>query len=845
MQVIHPLKTGFVSASAPLTDSLDRALKQYFGYDRFRPGQQAIVEASLQNRDQLVIMPTGGGKSLCFQLPALLRPGVTVVVSPLIALMQDQVDSLQANGLGATFLNSTLNGLEARDRIRAVLQGQIKLLYVAPERLLSDHFLDLLNQVRSQSGLSGFAIDEAHCVSEWGHDFRPDYRQLSRLRHHYPDVPVTALTATATDRVRQDIIQQLSLKQPQVHIASFYRANLAYEVRPKKRDSYNQIYQLVRQGGAGIIYCLSRRQVDELADKLRRDGIDALPYHAGMSDQDRSNNQTRFIRDDVQVIVATIAFGMGINKPDVRFVIHYDLPKTLESYYQETGRAGRDGEPARCILFLSYGDVSKVEWIIGQKADEQEQRIARQQLRQVIDYADSTECRPSILLRYFGETLGEPCQTCDNCRNPKPVEDWTIEAMKFLSCVARCRERFGVAHIIDVLRGSRKEKIKKYRHDRLSTYGIGKDRTADQWRALARTLKHRGFVDETDDGYPVLKLNALSWEIMRKQRKVEVAVPRSVSALEDRRSPLAAEADALMFQLRALRKQIANERSAAPYTIFPDSTLRLMAQQQPQTLAEFGQLSGVGRYKLEHYGDRFVALIREFTTGKASAPPKRYASTPSTTTLGETHRETLALCQQGKSVQEIALARNLSPSTIYGHLERLLQAGEAIDINTLVPPDHQQPIRQAIQALNTDKLKPVYEYLAGVYPYEEIRLVKAVIKREGHRFPRSQEPSSTHLYSLELHQKGLDVEAIAQERNLRPSRIVRHLAELLEMGQPVDLDRLVTPEQQREIEGVCDRHPGATLEVLWTYLSDRVSKEALRLVYGAWRAKQAQQSNSP
>ncbi|USR91604.1 DNA helicase RecQ [Phormidium yuhuli AB48] len=831
--------------SASPSDSLDRALKQYFGYDRFRPGQQGIIEASLENQDQLVIMPTGGGKSLCFQLPALLRPGVTVVVSPLIALMQDQVDSLQANGLGATFLNSTLKGVEARDRIRAVRQGDIKLLYVAPERLLSEHFLEFLSQLRSQPGLSGFAIDEAHCVSEWGHDFRPEYRQLSRLRQYYPEVPVTALTATATDRVRQDIIQQLSLKRPQVHIASFYRPNLTYEVRPKTRDSYQQIYQLIRQGGSGIIYCLSRRQVDKLADKLRQDGIEALPYHAGMSDRDRADNQTRFIRDDVQVIVATIAFGMGINKPDVRFVIHYDLPKTLEGYYQETGRAGRDGEPAQCILFLSYGDVSKVDWMISQKPDEQEQRIARQQLRQVIDYADSTECRPSILLRYFGETLSEPCQTCDNCRNPKPIEDWTVEAMKFLSCVARCQERFGVTHIIDVLRGSKKEKIKKYRHDRLSTYGIGKDRTADQWRALARTLKHRGFVDETDDGYSVLKLNALSWEIMRQQRKVEVALPRTVSALEgDRRSPLAAEADALMFQLRALRKQIANERSAAPYTIFPDSTLRLMAQQRPQTLAEFGQLSGVGRYKLEHYGDRFVALIREFTTGEASAPPKRQTSRFSTT-VGETHQETLALCQQGKSVEEIALARNLTPGTIYGHLERLLHGGEEIDIDALVPLDHQQPIRQALCAVNTDKLKPVYEYLGGVYPYEEIRLMKAVIKREGHHFPRSQEPSSTHLYSLELHQKGWDIEAIAQERNLPPSRIVRHLAELLEMGQPVDLDRLVPSEQQREIEQVCDRHPGATLEVLWTYLSDRVSKEALRLVYGAWRAKQRQPSNSP
>lgn len=715
--------------SAPIAQptSLEFALKQHFGYDRFRPGQQQIVETALQNRDLLVIMPTGGGKSLCYQLPALLRPGVTVVVSPLIALMQDQVQALQNNGIGATFLNSTVSGVEIRDRARAVLSGDVKLLYVAPERLLSDNFLQFLDTARSQIGLAGFAIDEAHCVSEWGHDFRPEYRQLSQLRHRYRDVPVMALTATATDRVRQDIVQQLALRQPHIHVASFHRPNLYYEVRPKTRTVYSEILHVIRQGGSGIVYCLSRRQVDKLASQLQDDGISALPYHAGMGDRDRTENQTRFIRDDVQVIVATIAFGMGIDKPDVRFVIHHDLPKTLESYYQETGRAGRDGEASRCILFFSYGDVSKVEWIIDQKPDPQEQRIAKQQLRQVIDYADSTECRQAIQLRYFGEELDRKCQQCDNCRYPKPVEDWTIEAMKFLSCVARCRERFGVTHIIDVLRGSRKPKIQKYGHHQLSTYGIGKDRTAEEWKLLARSLKQRGFVNETDDGYPVLKLNPLSWEIMRRQRNVEIAVPRKVSVLEaDNRSQGAIDAEMLLFELRSLRKQIADERAIAPYTIFADSTLQLMARQRPQTLEAFSKLSGVGKYKLEQYGDRFVNAIREYLRKQGSVSVK--SSVKSSDKYSDTRRHTLELFQQGMALEDIALERNLSPKTIFSHLEALIRAGEDIALDRLVSPERQQVIRNAIRTLKSEKLKPIYEYLGGgEYSYEEIRLVKATM----------------------------------------------------------------------------------------------------------------------
>ncbi|WP_225913930.1 DNA helicase RecQ [Leptolyngbya ohadii] len=574
-----------------------------------------VVEVAgvLEKRDLLVVMPTGGGKSMCFQLPALLTPGVTIVVSPLIALMQDQVQSLCDNGIGATFLNSTVSPLEVRSRANQILRGEIKLLYVAPERLLSEQFLLFLEQIHSTIGIAGFAIDEAHCVSEWGHDFRPEYRQIVSVRSQFPDVPMVALTATATERVRQDIIEQLDLRQPIVHIASFNRQNLSYEVRPKQKKAYTELLQLVHQNpGSGIIYCLSRKKVDEITYRLQQDGISALAYHAGMSDIDRSTNQTRFIRDDVRIMVATIAFGMGINKPDVRFVIHYDLPRNLEGYYQESGRAGRDGEPARCLLLFSYGDLKTIDYLIDQKPDPNEQQIARQQLRQVVDYAEGTDCRRRIQLSYFGERFEGNCRNCDNCLQPKPLEDWTIEAQKFLSCVARCQERFGMTYIIDVLRGSKDKRILQNKHDQLSTYGIGKDRSADAWRILGRSLLHQGLVSETSDGYAVLKLNAHSWEILRKQRSVFVAVPKAKDTDDRPNSPKRQMAEQLFEHLRALRKQLADEQSVPPYVVFPDSSLRLMAQSQPQSLTDFAQISGVGSRKLDKYGPRFVKAIEEF-----------------------------------------------------------------------------------------------------------------------------------------------------------------------------------------------------------------------------------------
>ncbi len=703
-------------------DSLEEALKHFFGYDSFRLGQQQIIEEALQDRDLLIIMPTGGGKSLCFQLPALLKPGLTVVVSPLIALMQDQVDALQDNGIGATFLNSSLNWQDVRSREVAILNGKIKLLYVAPERLLGEKFLPFLDAVRSQIGISAFAIDEAHCVSEWGHDFRPEYRQMKQLRQRYPDIPILALTATATKRVQQDIIQQLALRQPGVHISSFNRPNLYYEVQPKERQSYNQLLKKIQSfKGSGIIYCLSRRQVDEVAFRLQKDGISALPYHAGMSDEARTTNQTRFIRDDVQVMVATIAFGMGINKPDVRFVIHYDLPHNLERYYQESGRAGRDGEPAHCTLLFSAADLRTIDYLIDQKPDPKEQRVARQQLRQMIDYAEGTDCRRTIQLGYFGEKFKGDCENCDNCRNPKPVEDWTIEAQKFLSCVARCRERFGMTHIIDVLRGSRKQKIEQYGHHLLSTYGIGKDKSAEQWKMLARSLLHQGLVDETTDGYRVLKLNKLSWEVLRKQRSVSIAVTQEpVAKALAEINPRSAEVELLFERLRKLRKQLADAQSVPPYVIFPDSSLKLMAQEQPQTLEEFAEISGVGTHKLTQYGDKFVSEIRAFCQEQKLPVPL-----PS-----NTHMVTLQYYQQELSVEEIAQKRGLAPSTIITHLSELIEKNQPVDLNRLVLLERQKLIVKAIQTVGTGSLRTLREHLGEEYSYEEIRLVLSWWRRE-------------------------------------------------------------------------------------------------------------------
>ncbi|MFN5204365.1 MAG: DNA helicase RecQ, partial [Pseudanabaena sp.] len=661
------------------SDSLQQTLKQYFGYDSFRAGQREIIEAHLAGRDTLAIMPTGGGKSICFQLPALLKDGVTIVVSPLIALMQDQVTALKENGIGATFLNSTLSVREANLRSQAVLDGVIKLTYVAPERLFAQQFIEFLKIVNQKIGIAGFAIDEAHCVSEWGHDFRPEYRQLRQIRQLYPDVPVIGLTATATERVREDISQQLGMYQPYIHVASFNRTNLYYEVIPKQgtEQSYlNLLQQIKRMQGSGIVYCLSRKRVTEIAERLREDGIAAIPYHAGLSAKEREENQTRWIRDDVQVMVATIAFGMGINKPDVRFVIHYDLPRNIEGYYQESGRAGRDGEDSHCTLFLGYQDLETIKYLIAQKVDphsneplEAEQRIAYQQLRQVVDYAEGVTCRRAILLRYFGENFHGNCRNCDNCLTPKPMEDWTVESQKFLSCVARTKERFGAGHIIDVLRGSRKEKVLQHQHDQLSTYGIGKDRSLDEWRQLSRSLIHQGYLTQTTDGYAILKLNDRSWEVMRGQRNVLLPIerdtePATVVERETSESPV--DVEILFKRLRLLRKNLADGQEVPPYVIFSNATLNQMAEQQPTTRKDFAKLSGVGAKKLEQYADDFIAIILEHhlqyppaePTASVNSRVKPESVTPKAKiSKVSTQRETLAMYENGLDIDEIARDR--------------------------------------------------------------------------------------------------------------------------------------------------------------------------------------------
>src|SRR3984885_1991300 len=500
---------------------LKAELKRIFGFDEFRAGQEAVVRDALADRDVLALMPTGGGKSLCFQLPAMLRPGVTLVVSPLIALMQDQVRLLRDNDIPASFINSSLEPQEVSRRTGALLRGDYKLFYLAPERLLLPEFLEgPLRAVSQGPGISAFVIDEAHCVSEWGHDFRREYRQLSALRRRHPQIPMLAFTATATPRVRTDIVAQLALREPALHVSSFNRPNLFYQVRAKSKRTYAELSAQVRGGGAGIVYCLSRRRVDELALELQSEGIRVRPYHAGLDAAARRDNQEAFIRDDVQVIVATIAFGMGINKPDVRWVVHYDLPRTLEGYYQESGRAGRDGDPARCTLYFGAADIRTSEFLIQQKVDpdtgaalEEEQRIARQQLRQVLNYAESSECRRAIQLRYLGENIAAPCGACDNCCEPRSMRDSSLEARQFMSCIARLaqrRQRFGAAQIIDILRGARNDRVLSRGHDTLSVYGIGKGRSVEEWRSVARALLHRGLIGETQDGYPVLSLNALS-----------------------------------------------------------------------------------------------------------------------------------------------------------------------------------------------------------------------------------------------------------------------------------------------------------------------------------------------
>jgi ATP-dependent DNA helicase RecQ len=631
--------------------------------------QEAIIRDVLERKDVFVLMPTGGGKSICYQLPALLMEGVTIVVSPLISLMKDQVDGLEANGIAAACMNSTQSARENRDVKNAFLENRLKILYVAPERLMMPGTLALLKKGK----VSLLAIDEAHCISEWGHDFRPEYRKLKLLRDSktgFPEIPIIALTATATERVREDIISQLNLRlspEKGPYVASFNRKNLYYEIRPKK-ETFFEIADYLRRhrGEAGIIYCQSRNSVETLTKKLTVAGFKALPYHAGLSDSERSRNQEMFIKDDIDIIVATIAFGMGIDKSNVRFVIHYDLPRNLESYYQETGRGGRDGSPCECILFFSRGDRFKIEYFISQKTNEKEKDISLVQLRQMVAYCEGNKCRRQTLMEYFGEELSEPCGNCDCCLNPKGTFDGTEAAKKLITCVQELNQRFGTNYVIDVLLGSKNKKIRQNHHEKLKSHGIGREFTKEQWRSLASEMINTGILNVSGAQYPVLKLNSMSRKILKGSEQIELVCPEGFSpdAAESLAPPNASikskkaddpcfyaeetfsekfsidadiinssetrktiksgkEPDLILFErLKTLRKEIAIKKNLPPYIIFSDTSLKEMASRFPHSSEEFHSITGVGEYKLKKYGNVFLKEIENYCRDYSLLPAK-------------------------------------------------------------------------------------------------------------------------------------------------------------------------------------------------------------------------------
>lgn len=695
-------------------------LHKYFGYTEFRPLQEEIIKAILSKNDVFVLMPTGGGKSLCYQLPSILQDGLTVVVSPLIALMKDQVDSLKDFGIPAEFINSSLTYEQITEVKKKILSKQAKLLYVAPERLVLPQFLEFIDLLN----ISLFAIDEAHCISEWGHDFRPEYRQLVVLRNKFPHIPLVGLTATATPIVQDDIIEQLKMKEPLKFKASFNRANLFYQVLPKG-DTYQQLINYLKSHPAdsGIIYCQSRMSVEQLAAALNRDSFRALPYHAGMTGQERTRNQEAFIKDNAEIIVATIAFGMGIDKPNVRFVIHYDMPKNLESYYQETGRAGRDGLKSDCILFFSYGDKAKIEYFIEQKPDAREREVAYNKLHQLIHYAESHVCRRKILLEYFGEThSSENCQHCDNCLKDRKTFDGTIIAQKLLSCVFRLRERFGMQYVIDVLKGAKSERIFHNQHQTLSTYGIGDEYTKQQWQAYMRELIQLGYLKIEGGQYPTLKLTEKSKNILFNGEKVNLTIYKEIKPMVVKDVDLKLDKN-LFDQLRQLRKRIADERNVPPYVIFQDKTLKDMATRIPTTWSQLQNMFGMGESKLKRYGPRFLKEIIAYA--QQIGREIEQDTKPEKTKTAMTEYKTLELLLQGLFLNEVAQKRNIPIRTIYSHIERLILFGEDIILNNYITSERQQTIRKVFHSSGINNIEKVREQLGNEFPLEDLRLVRA------------------------------------------------------------------------------------------------------------------------
>ena len=732
-------------------------LRTVFGYDGFVGPQEAIIETLLAGRDAVVLMPTGGGKSLCYQIPALIRPGTAVVVSPLIALMRDQVQSLTQNGVRAAYLNSSLSAAEARKVESELLAGRLDLIYVAPERLFLPGFLEQLERIP----LALFAIDEAHCVSQWGHDFRPEYTRLGLLAERFPEVPRLALTATADDLTRADIIRQLGLESAQVFASGFDRPGIRYLVAVKDHTE-RQLMDFLRSqpaGDAGIVYRMSRKKVEATAASLVKQGFAALPYHAGLDGPTRERNQERFMREEGVVMVATVAFGMGVDKPNVRFVVHLDPPTSLEAYHQETGRAGRDGLPAVALMTYGLGDIAMLRRLVAMDAgktrlsvDPQEgrgesrarhERLKQQKLTSLLGYCETTNCRRQVLLRYFGQDLPEPCGNCDICLNPVESWDGTVAAQKALSAIYRVKEGFGAGHLADVLVGKRTRAIERWGHENVSTFGVGTELSRAEWLSVYRQLVAAGLADVDMEGYGALKLNAQSWEVMRGGRGVALRrdpVPVRAAALGAGSTETASpEAKVLWESLRGLRLEISREQGVPPYAIFSDRTLQELVRYRPQAVEELLGISGVGRMKLAAYGERIVQVLRrhEAEHGRPQdlpeAPAPRVEKTrPASQDLSGTERISLDAFRDKGSVEAVAAERGLRPATIYGHLTKAVALGHvsAAEVTGL----SRGQLSRIEDCLGSRRgkasLGAAVEALDGEFGYEILRCVQAQMMRE-------------------------------------------------------------------------------------------------------------------
>lgn len=697
------------------TAVLHAQLKEHFGFEKFRPHQEAIIQTVLSNKDALAIMPTGGGKSICFQLPALLLPGITVVVSPLIALMKDQVDSLKANGIAACFINSTQTSQEQDLLLDGLRDNTIKLVYVAPESL------SYLDNAFNSLQISLIAIDEAHCISAWGHDFRPAYTNLGYLKKRFPTTPVLALTATADKATRTDIAQQLQLNDPTIYVSSFDRKNLSLEVRPAL-DRVKQIIDFIenKPNESGIVYCLSRKTTEELAQKLQQKGINAKAYHAGLEARLRSQTQEDFINDDCPIVCATIAFGMGIDKSNVRWVIHYNLPKNIEGYYQEIGRAGRDGLPSETLLFESYADVIQLQKFAGEGLNAEVQLAKLERMKQ---YADALSCRRKILLSYFGELVTENCGNCDICKNPPVFFDGTVLAQKALSAIARLKEQEPLSVIVDFLRGSKNAYMYEKQYQNLKTYGIGGDTSWHDWNQYLIQLINLGYCEIAFHQNNKILLTAFARKVLFEGQKVQLTsvVKNVVNFSENKETKTRTTAKSLFDVLRKLRYDISKEEGVPAYVIFNDATLKQLERLRPMSESEFLTIDGVGKAKLEKYGAEFIDAIMTFQQNKKATAKKE----------NSTYKVTLELYKQGVTVEDIALQRKLGVSTVLSHIAKLYIDGLIADVNAFVSDEEVSQLKTAKATMEpTTALKPYFDFFEEQMPYEKIRMGLAVLEKE-------------------------------------------------------------------------------------------------------------------